>query len=387
MKTVLDNIMEKAENADMVVIIGAGTRGTELLSYLEEKSITVAFFFDNRDKLAGKKIHGVEIVKPYRVVGGGKCLYIIAVDNLVYRDELFTQLVDMGITEDDIVVFNCYWNYDFISQLDKKDYKKQLEKRYYKVFGREIDWENPVTYNEKINCDKLICGDEFRTKLVDKYRVREWVKEKVGDKYLTKLYGVWDDEEKINFDDLPESFVLKVNNGSGRNIIVKDKSAIDQKMVRRQLRELKEKNFAFVSLELQYKDIVPKIICEEYLEGVAENIYDYNIYCFHGEPKYIWCIKGSHRPGCKASFYDKDWVRQPFSYGYPKDEEIAPKPQKLEEMLALSKELCKDFKHVRVDLYNLPDGRILFGEMTLTTWSGLRKFIPDEYDSFFGSLI
>ena len=205
--------------------------------------------------------------------------------------------------------------------------------------------------------------------------------------YVTRLYAVWDSVDDINFDVLPNSFVLKVNNGSGRNIIVKDKQNMDKDLVCKQLGIWLNQNFAYVSLELQYKDVVPKIICEEYLEGVAEEIYDYNIYCFHGEPEYIWCIKGSHRPGCKASFYNKKWEKQPFSYGYPKDEEMAPVPEKLEKMLELSRILCEDFEHVRVDWYNLPNGRVLFGEMTFTTWSGLRRFEPDEYDTVFGNLI
>ena len=150
---------------------------------------------------------------------------------------------------------------------------------------------------------------------------------------------------------------------------------------------MKKSNFAFQTFEMQYKNVVPKIICEEYLEGVAESVYDYNIYCFHGEPEYIWCIKGSHRPGCQASFYNKDWELQPFSYGYPKDPVLAPRPEKLDEMLELSRVLSKDFQHVRVDWYNLPDGRVLFGEMTFSTWSGLMHFEPEKYDAVFGSLI
>ena len=132
---------------------------------------------------------------------------------------------------------------------------------------------------------------------------------------------------------------------------------------------------------------MPKIICEEYLEGLADYIYDYNIYCFHGEPMYIWCIKGSHKPECQASFYNKKWEMQEFSYGYPKDPVLAPKPAGLEEMLELSRILCRDFEHIRVDWYNLPDGRVLFGEMTFSTWSGLMHFIPEEYDEIFGKLI
>lgn len=153
------------------------------------------------------------------------------------------------------------------------------------------------------------------------------------------------------------------------------------------MNEWKEINYAYLSLELHYRDIEPKIICEEYLPGLADNVYDYNIYCFHGKPKYIWCIKGSHKADCKASFYSTDWEMQSFSFLYPKDHDLAPKPEKLDKMLELSEILCKDFDHVRVDWYNLPDGRVLFGEMTFSSGAGFAAWTPEEYDTIFGEMI
>lgn len=379
-------IIEKAKNVDLVVIVGAGMRGKELLDHFEDRGVRVAMFFDNNQELIGSTIREIKIVKAYKIENKN-CFYIIAMDGILNQESVRSQLISLGISNIDITTYDYNCIYDYLSNLDEKDYKEALQKRYYKIFGRKINWDYPVTYNEKINCDKLKIHNDIRAKLVDKLMVKNWVKEKIGEEYVTRLYAVWDTADDINFEDLPNSFVLKVNNGSGRNIIVKDKQNIDKDLVRKQLGIWLSQNFAYVSLELQYKDVVPKIICEEYLEGVAEEIYDYNIYCFHGEPEYIWCIKGSHRPGCKASFYNKKWEMQPFSYGYPKDEEVAPAPAKLDEMLKLSRILCEDFEHVRVDWYNLPDGRVLFGEMTFTSWSGLRRFEPDEYDTVFGNLI
>ena len=379
-------IIEKAKNVDLVVIVGAGMRGKELLDHFEDRGVRVAMFFDNNQELIGSTIREIKIVKAYKIENKN-CFYIIAMDGILNQESVRSQLISLGISNIDITTYDYNCIYDYLSNLDEKDYKEALQKRYYKIFGRKINWDYPVTYNEKINCDKLKIHNDIRAKLVDKLMVKNWVKEKIGEEYVTRLYAVWDTADDINFEDLPNSFVLKVNNGSGRNIIVKDKQNIDKDLVRKQLGIWLSQNFAYVSLELQYKDVVPKIICEEYLEGVAEEIYDYNIYCFHGEPEYIWCIKGSHRPGCKASFYNKKWEMQPFSYGYPKDEEVAPAPAKLDEMLKRSRILCEDFEHVRVDWYNLPDGRVLFGEMTFTSWSGLRRFEPDEYDTVFGNLI
>lgn len=381
----IDFVLKRAREVGKVVVVGAGARGKRLLRLLKrEESVLVLAVFDNNENIIGESIQNIKIEKPYRLEDCD-CLYIIAVAEKNKQIELYTQLNNLQI--DNILIYHEYRDYEYLSNLDEKYYEEAVQGMYYERFGKKLNWQAPVTYNEKINWEKLNIKDERRTKLADKYLVKEWVKEQIGEKYLTKLYGVWEDAEDIDFEALPNSFVLKLNNGSARNFVVKDKSRVDWPKMCQQLNEWKTHNFAFASLEMHYKNIVPKIICEEYLEGLADNVYDYNIYCFHGEPKYIWCIRGSHKPDCKASFYNPQWELQPFSYGYPQDPILAPKPEKLEDMLELSKVLCKEFEHVRVDWYNMPDGRVLFGEMTFSTWSGLVFFEPEEYDTIFGNLI
>ena len=297
------------------------------------------------------------------------------------------QLQQLHICSDNIVICYGYRDYEYLYNLDEKYYEEEVKDIYFETFGKEIDLKNPRTYNEKINWERLYLKDERRSRLADKFLVRDWVKERIGEGYLPKLYGVWDCVKDIDFSNLPNAFVLKLTNGSGRNIVIKNKLQMNQEAVCDQLEKWMQTNYAYMFLEFQYKDIVPKIICEEYLEGVADDVYDYNIFCFHGEPEYVWCIKGSHKPDCKASFYTRDWEMMPFSYGYPRDDEEAPRPKKLEEMLEICRILSKDFEHVRVDLYNLPDGRVLFGEITFTTWGGLMKWVPEEQDAIFGNLI
>ena len=379
-------ILEKAKNADAVIIVGAGKIGRGLVTRFEENLVPVEALFDNDEGLVGSKIGNVIVSKPYKVIRENS-VYFIAVKEEMHRKALCSQLQALGVEKEDIIIYQTYRDYEYLSNLDEKYYEEEIQEMYFDKFGKRMNWQKPLTYNEKINWEKINVKDQRRTRLADKYLVREWIKEQIGEKYLTKLYGVWDDANDINFDDLPRSFVLKLNNGSGRNIIVKDKSQINQEATRQQLNKWKENNFAYTSLELHYKDIVPKIICEEYLEGVAESVYDYDIYCFHGEPVYVWCIKGSHRPGCQASFYDKNWEMQNFSYGYPLDPVPAPRPEKLDQMLDLSRLLSKDFEHVRVDWYNLPDGRVLFCEMTFSTWGGLKQWQPEKYDAIFGAFI
>lgn len=387
MNKLLNSVLKKIDDGKSVVIVGAGSRGKQLFNLLknEHPESTIAFF-DNNLELQGTAFEHVKIMRPHKITDCA-CVYIVANDNQECRESLCIQLQDLGIESEDIIEYYKYRDYEYLSNLDEKCYKEEISDMYYECFGRNMNWQTPKTYNEKINWEKVNVRDERRTKLADKYLVREWVREKIGEEHLTKLYGVWDDAHDIDFDSLPNSFVLKVNNGSTRNIVIKNKSDMNRAEVCRQLNDWKEHNFAYSGLELHYRDIVPKIICEEYLEGLADDIYDYNIYCFHGEPAYIWCIKGSHKQDCMASFYDKNWEMQPFSYGYPKDPVPAPRPEKLDKMLELSRILCKEFEHVRVDWYNLPDGRVLFGEMTFSTWSGLMHFVPEAYDTVFGNLI
>lgn len=379
-------ITEISKKAAEVIIVGAGNRGTELLTHLQgNDDISIKCFFDNDEGKIGGALNAIEVKKPFKGTEDG-ILYIIAVDSLVIRHQLQTQLEELGIDSDNIVSY-CKRDYEYMSTLNEKFYQDELQAMYYERFGKKINWQNPVTYNEKVNWEKLNVRDERRTILADKFLVKDWVREQIGEKYVTKLYGVWDRAEDIDFEALPRSFVLKANNGSARNIIVKDKFLIDQAEVCKQLNIWMKEKYGYMTLELHYTHIVPKIICEEYLEGVAETVYDYNIYCFHGEPEYIWCIKGSHRQGCQASFYTRQWEMMPFSYGYPRDNTPAPRPEKLEEMLELCRILSRDFEHVRVDWYHLPDGRILFGEMTFATWGGLEKWEPEEYDIVFGRMI
>lgn len=380
-------IINKAKKADKVIIAGAGYIGQEMLEILKENHIYVNAFFDNKvmDK-DDQRIEGIPVVKPCKAYENG-CLYIIAVSIPEYRRELRLQLLELGVELNDTVACYCTRSYQYMSELDEKFYKEELQSRFFESFGRYIDWNNPVTYNEKINWEKINLKDERRTKLADKYLVKEWVKDKIGEEHVTKLYGVWDNANDIKFDELPKSFVLKVNNASALNIFVSDKSKIDREKTCCQLNEWLKINFAYKNLELHYRDIKPKIICEEYLPGLADTVYDYNIFCFHGKPKYIWCIKGSHKPDCKAAFYDLNWEMQPFSYLYPKDNILAPKPEKLDKMLEFSEILSKDFQHVRVDWYNLPDGRVLFGEMSFSSGAGSEHWTPEEYDIVFGNMI
>ena len=380
----IDRVHEESKN---VVIVGAGQLGRYVLAHLRKIGIEPKAFFDNK-VLTGSLVEGIKVMKPCDL--GFDYMYIIAVKNESVTQELFEQLKEDGIHEENIIVQECYpRTHDFRCKLQENEYQKVIDMDYYERFGRLMSWEHPSTYNEKINWEKVYVKDERKTRLTDKVLVRDYIEEKIGKQYLNDVYGVWDNAEDIDFSQLPEKFALKTNNGSVRNIIVTDKSTIDEEAIRKQLNDWKNKNYADLYLEEQYRGIKPKILCEKFLSGLADSLYDYDVYCFHGEPKYIWCINGSHKENCRAAFYDLDWNKQDFIYGYPMDEENAPRPQNLEKMLELSRVLARDFEHVRVDWFEYPDSAegFLFGGMTFTTWAGMKKFIPEEWDLKFGELI
>ena len=245
-------VMRKCKEAENVVIVGAGVSGKELYGILKQSKKFVTAFFDNSTEKIGTKIDLTMINKPYKLENTN-CLYIISIRDFKKKMEMFKQLIGLGINEKEIILYNDLTDPEYISHVNENEYPEIANSMYLKVFGHEIDFENPITYNEKINIEKIYSNDPIRTRLADKVEVRKWIKEQIGEKYLTKWYGVWDNVDDINFDKLPMSFALKMNNGSGRNILVKDKSRLDVSSAKKQLNEWKKINYAFTAMELHYK--------------------------------------------------------------------------------------------------------------------------------------
>lgn len=378
-------MLRRARDAEHVVIVGAGKTLTNLMALLRNEGISIDAVMDNNDALVGRVFDGVPVEKPNKHIGNA--LYIIDVKAADLAKELCDQLVGLGIALESIVFQpHAVVPKDIVIE-DSENAKKVLDDLYFERFGRCINWDSPRTYNEIINYEKVFERDPRKRELADKYRVREYVKNKIGDRFLTKLYGVWSNPEDISIEKLPDQFVLKTNNGSSRNIIVTDKQQFHFDEAKEKLRAWMQSDYWKGLLEYQYKDIPPMIMCEEYLPGVAEEFGEYKFYCFHGQVEYIGYEVASHRPGWSASMYDKNWVRQNFSYATPTSAFSQSKPDNLKEMIRLSETLAEGFKHVRVDLYDLIDGRILFGEMTFSSWGGMKHFVPEKWDEIFGNLI
>lgn len=272
--------------------------------------------------------------------------------------------------------------------MPEEKYEMALEDWYYEVTGKDIDIRNPKTYNEITQWMKLFDNTEEKSRLADKYAVRKWVAEKIGEEYLIPLLGVWEKAEDVDFEQLPEQFVLKCNHGSSYNIIVKDKKEMKEDEIRRKLDGWLHENFAFKNgYEFHYARIKPCIIAEKYMvmtEG--KDLPDYKFFCFGGHVfcSYTRINTASRDSDGKIGFFDRDYKLLPY---YRKDHEPIleqpAKPENFHKMIELAEILAEGFSHVRVDFYNI-NGKIYFGEMTFTTSSGMGLFEPDEFDEILG---
>lgn len=247
------------------------------------------------------------------------------------------------------------------------------------------DIDNPKTFNEKIQWLKLYNRNPRYCRLADKYAVREYISGKIGDSYLNKLYAVYDKPEDIRLADLPDRFVLKATHGNGMNLIVPDKSAINERKAQITARRWLSSNYYRAGREWVYKGISRRVLCERLLtdyEGAAP--MDYKIFCFNGLPRFIQVDVDRFQNHTRA-FFDTEWRRQDFSLVYEETTRPLARPERLEEMIRLAHVLAEDIPFLRVDLYALPQP--VFGEMTFYPENGFGPFRPAEWDARLGQLL
>ena len=271
--------------------------------------------------------------------------------------------------------------------------EKMVKNLFSEKLGYELNLENPKTFNEKIQWLKLYYHDPLMTKCADKYLAREYIEEKIGKENLVPLLGVWDKVEDIDFNSLPNKFVLKINYGSNQHIIVKDKSKLDVEEAKNRLNYFLRpfaSHYYKAGYEWQYKNIPPKIICEKYIEQDDGNLYDYRIFCFNGEPHFIIVdIQGyilNSNEKYLRNVYSTNWEKLDIKMSYSNFDIDFKRPYFLDDMLRISKLLSKDFYHVRVDFYELKQ-KLFIGELTFTHLNGMGKFYPFEWDYKFGELL
>lgn len=268
--------------------------------------------------------------------------------------------------------------------------KLYLKAYYYNVFGKKLDLKNPKTFNEKLQWLKLYDRRPEYTMMVDKYKVRDYVSELIGEEHLIPLLGVWDDPDEIDFESLPNQFVLKCNHNSAVGMcICKDKTKLNIEEVKEKLRNGLSKDYYLSGREWPYKDVPRKIICEKYMtDSENEDLPDYKIHSFNGIPKVILvCSKRFKEEGLHEDFFNKNWEKLELKRpNAPNSEQQIPKPKELIEMLEFSEKISKNIPFARTDFY-VVDGKIYFGEITFYPASGLESFSPEKWDEILGDWI
>ena len=271
--------------------------------------------------------------------------------------------------------------------LSPPQYRAALKHWYWLFKGRPCHLEAPRTMTEKIHWLKLYDSTPLKGRLADKFLVREWVADTVGEEYLVPLLGVWDSPDEIDFESLPDSFVLKATHGSGWNILVPNKSALDEEWARGRLREwLGLRQAMKGGFELHYEYCEPRIVCERFLRDGTGGLRDYKFMVFDGVVQFAFTV--DRRAGlAMRGTYLPDWTRAPFEYTCEavRAPDVPP-PSGLETMLRLASRLGKGFACARVDFYQVR-GRVYFGEITFTDADGLSEFAPARYNRIFGDRI
>lgn len=267
--------------------------------------------------------------------------------------------------------------------------REYLERRFRAELGKSLDLDNPRTFNEKLQWLKLYNRKPEYTMMVDKYKVREYIAQALGEEYLIPLLGVWDDPDEIDFDALPDQFVLKCNHNSGTGMcICKDKSKLDIPKVKAELRKGLKENYYIKHREWPYKDVPRKIIAEKYLtnDGDESELSDYKVLCFNGKAKLIEIHRGRFSKYHTQDFYDTEWNKTAFEQpGLSLSDENMERPPFADKMLELSEKLAEGIPHVRIDWY-YTGGRLKFGEITFYDGAGFDGFI-DNQDEIIGSWI
>lgn len=289
---------------------------------------------------------------------------------------------------------NKIFIYAFVDWVDylKRHFEnpeKVVSRVFKKRMGYELNLDNPQTYSEKLQWMKLYYHNPLYTTLVDKYAVKHYVEERIGEEYLIPTIGVWDKFDDIDFEKLPRQFVLKCTHDSGGLVICKDKSKLDIAKARETINKCLKHNFYYTGFEWPYKDVKPRIIAEQYMEDTkTKELRDYKFFCFDGMVKYLFIATERQKEGedVKFDFFDADFQHLPFRQGHENAAVLPEKPVQFELMKELATKLSVGMPHVRVDLYEV-DGKVYFGEFTFFHHSGWTRFDPEEWDYTFGKEI
>lgn len=281
----------------------------------------------------------------------------------------------------------------FLLWLDIKGIVRLPDDLYLKIFykkkiGKKLNLKNPQTFNEKMQWLKLNDRKEIYTTMVDKYDVKKYVANIIGEEYIIPTIGVYDNFDNINFDELPNKFVIKCTHDSGGVVVCKDKSTFNIEIARKKINDCLKKNFYYLGREWPYKNVKPRIIIEKFLEDEKnEDLIDYKIMCFNGKAQCSFlCLNRRSKEGLNVDFYDLNWNKMPFERHYKQSNIVMEKPENYDLMIELAEKLAKNIPFVRVDFYDIK-GKVYFGELTFYPGSGMEEFNPEEWDKKLGDLL
>lgn len=379
----------KLETAKKIIIYGAGKIGSTLmLPYLEKEDEydLLCFAVSNKEENS-KTVFGLPVFEIEELLEYRKDAVVLMGVSHQYQKEVENVLNKYGFNN---IIYPLYReeDYRYYIELGTEKYKDALTKWYRVHTGMKLEWNNLRTYNEKLQWLKIYERMERKRTLSDRFRVRNFVREKIGEKHLIPMLGNWDSFDDIDFEKLPNEFVLKCNHGRGWNSVVYDKGGLD-------LQELKEKfdswmmlDYAFCSgFELNYRGIKPKIIAEQMLHSPkGEGLKNYSVFVFGGEVKIIQVDIGRNAYS-RRNLYTRDWRYLPFGIGYPMAGDIEiNKPDCLDELILFAEILGEDLTHVQIKF--LVIGKwIYFSEMVFSHGSGAEKFTSHDFALEMGSWI
>ena len=262
-----------------------------------------------------------------------------------------------------------------------------LKKAYKLKVGKKLNIENPTTFNEKLQWLKIHDRNPLYTNLVDKFLVKSYIENIIGKEYVIPTYGIYNRFGEIDFNQLPNQFVIKCTHDSGGIVICKDKNQFDYVSAKNIIEKCLKRNYYYHGREWPYKNVEPRIIVEKYMEDKeSKELRDYKFFCFDGEPKIMFVATDRGIYETKFNFYDMNFYLLPIKQHYPNDTRKIKKPIRFNEMKELAKKLSYGIPFVRIDFYEV-NGKVYFGEITFSHFSGLMPFIPDEWDFKLGKMI
>lgn len=278
-------------------------------------------------------------------------------------------------------IFNNWANLGRLNWMPDKWYLSFLFRSY---MGYWMNWNAPKTFNEKLQWLKLYDRNPFYSNLVDKLNVRKYISKKIGSSYLIPLLNHWKSFDEIDFDSLPNQFVLKCSHDSGSVIVCKEKKELDLSFCKKKLSKALNRNFYFWAREWPYKNVQPCIIAEKYESNLSDkDLVVYKVICMNGEPQIIQVIQNDKTIDETIDYFDTNWNLLDLKQNYPNSIKHIKKPVKLNDMLSLSEKLAQGITQVRIDWYVIRD-QLKFSEFTFFSDAGLRKFTPSKWDLILG---